>query len=62
MSAQLTSPHGTRAISLQERQLEMLRERIKSLERRFMDMVRAGNDNEGDERRECGGNRSADAA
>jgi uncharacterized protein YigA (DUF484 family) len=50
-SVQLTSPHGTRAVSLQERQVEMLRERIKGLERRFMDMVRAGNDNEGLTRR-----------
>ncbi len=50
-SVQLTSPHGTRAVSLQERQVEMLRERIKGLERRFMDMVRAGNDNEGIARR-----------
>lgn len=44
-SVQLSSPHGARAVSLQERQVEMLRERIKGLERRFMDMVRAGNDN-----------------
>jgi hypothetical protein len=50
-SVQLTSPHGTRAVSLQERQVEMLRERIKGLERRFMDMVRAGNDNAGIARR-----------
>jgi hypothetical protein len=28
-SVQLTSPHGQRAVSLQERQMEMLRERIK---------------------------------
>ncbi|MFM8511223.1 MAG: DUF484 family protein, partial [Betaproteobacteria bacterium] len=27
----LASPHGTRAVSLQERQMEMLRERIKGL-------------------------------
>jgi Protein of unknown function, DUF484 len=32
-SVQLTSPHGQRAVSLQERQMEMLRERIKGLER-----------------------------
>lgn len=50
-SVQLTSPHGTRAVSLQERQVDMLRERIKGLERRFMDMVRAGNDNDGIARR-----------
>ncbi|MEO7246397.1 MAG: DUF484 family protein, partial [Rubrivivax sp.] len=29
-SVQLTSPHGQRAVSLQERQMEMLRERIKA--------------------------------
>jgi hypothetical protein len=28
-SIQLTSPHGQRAVSLQERQMEMLREKIK---------------------------------
>lgn len=44
-SVQLTSPHGQRAVSLQERQAEMLREKIKGLEHRIMDMVRNGNDN-----------------
>ncbi len=29
---QLTSPHGQRAVSLQERHMDMLRERIKGLE------------------------------
>jgi len=42
---QLTSPHGNRAVSLQERQAEMLREKIKVLEHRVMDMVRHGNEN-----------------
>lgn len=42
---QLTSPHGGRAVSLQERQAEMLREKIKVLEHRVMDMVRHGNEN-----------------
>ena len=41
-AVQLTSPHGTRAVSLQERQAEMLREKIKALEHRIMDMVRHG--------------------
>jgi uncharacterized protein len=41
----LTSPHGNRAVSLQERQAEMLREKIKALEHRIMDMVRHGNEN-----------------
>lgn len=42
---QLTSPHGNRAVSLQERQAEMLREKIKALEHRVMDMVRHGTEN-----------------
>ncbi len=41
----LTSPHSSRAVSLQERQAEMLRDKIKSLEHRVMDMIRNGNDN-----------------
>ncbi|WP_232532961.1 MULTISPECIES: DUF484 family protein [Ramlibacter] len=44
-TVQLTSPHGNRAVSLQERQAEMLREKIKALEHRIMDMVRHGNEN-----------------
>ncbi len=44
-SIQLTSPHGQRAVSLQERQMEMLRDKIKGLERQFMEMVRNGQDN-----------------
>lgn len=44
-SVQLTSPHGNRAVSLQERQAEMLRDKIKALEHRVMDMVRHGNEN-----------------
>jgi hypothetical protein len=43
---QLTSPHGQRAVSLQERQMEMLRDKIKGLERRIMDMIRFGQENE----------------
>jgi len=42
---QLTSPHGNRAVSLQERQAEMLREKIKALEHRVIDMMRHGTDN-----------------
>jgi len=42
---QLASPHGGRAVSLQERQAEMLREKIKALEHRLMDMIRHGNEN-----------------
>ena len=44
-TVQLASPHGTRAVSLQERQMDMLRERIKGLERKIMEMIRAGQDN-----------------
>ena len=44
-SVTIASPHGTRAVSLQERQAEMLREKIKGLELRIMDMVRNGNEN-----------------
>ncbi|HEX5371837.1 MAG TPA: DUF484 family protein [Aquabacterium sp.] len=45
-AVQLTSPHGQRAVSLQERQMEMLRDRIKGLERRIMDMIRHSQENE----------------
>ena len=44
-SVQISSPHGNRAVSLQERQAEMLREKIKALEHRTMDMVRHSNEN-----------------
>ena len=44
-TVQLTSPHGQRAVSLQERQMEMLRERIKGLEMRIIEMIRHGQEN-----------------
>ena len=44
-TVQLTSPHGQRAVSLQERQMEMLRERIKGLEMRIVEMIRHGQEN-----------------
>ena len=44
-AVQFTSPHSHRAVSLQERQAEMLREKIKLLELRIMEMIRNGNDN-----------------
>ena len=44
-SITLTSPHGQRAVSLQERQMEMLRERIKGLELRMVEMIRHGQEN-----------------
>ena len=44
-SVQLTSPHGQRAVSLQERQMEMLRDRIKGLEMRIVEMIRNSQEN-----------------
>ncbi len=44
-SVQLSSPHNQRAISLQERQASLLRDKIKLLELRIMDMIRNVNDN-----------------
>lgn len=44
-SVHLNSPHSNRAVSLQERQAQMLREKIKGLEHRVMDMIRNGNEN-----------------
>ncbi len=44
-TVQFTSPHSHRAVSLQERQAEMLREKIKGLEQRIMEMIRNGNEN-----------------
>ncbi len=44
-TVQFTSPHSNRAVSLQERQAEMLREKIKVLEHRIMDMIRHGSEN-----------------
>ena len=44
-SVQLSSGHGQRAVSLQERQAEMLRDKIKGLEGRIMEMVRNSSEN-----------------
>lgn len=44
-AVQLTSPHGRRAVSLQERQAEMLREKIRGLELKGAEMVRHGREN-----------------
>ncbi len=46
-AVQLASPHGARAVSLQERQIEMLRDKLKGLEQRIMEMIRHGQDNLG---------------
>ena len=42
---QLSSGHGARAVSLQERQAQMLRDKIKGLESRIIDMVRNSSEN-----------------
>ena len=44
---QFAHPQGHRAISLQERQALMLRERIKGLEMRIIEMIRNGQENIG---------------
>ena len=44
-SVRFVSPHGQRAVSLQERQADMLREKIRALEHRMMEMIRNGSDN-----------------
>lgn len=44
-AVQLTSPHGNRAVSLQERQAGMLREKIKALELKAAEMIRHGHEN-----------------
>lgn len=46
-AVQFAHPQGHRAISLQERQALMLRERIKGLEMRIIDMIRNGQENIG---------------
>lgn len=44
-SIQLSSPHGNRAVSLQERQMDLLREKHKGLEHKIMEMIRHGQEN-----------------
>ncbi len=44
-AVQLSSGHGARAVSLQERQAELLRDKIKGLEQRIIEMIRHGQDN-----------------
>jgi uncharacterized protein YigA (DUF484 family) len=44
-TVQLTHPQSHRAVGLQERQAQMLRDKIKDLEHRIMDMIRHGNEN-----------------
>jgi uncharacterized protein len=44
-AVQLSSPHGQRAVSLQERQAGMLREKIRGLELKAVEMIRHGQEN-----------------
>jgi uncharacterized protein YigA (DUF484 family) len=44
-TVQLTSPHGSRAVSLQDRQAELLRDKIKGLEQKAVEMIRHGSEN-----------------
>jgi uncharacterized protein YigA (DUF484 family) len=44
-TVELSSPHGSRAVSLQERQAGLLREKIRALEQRIVDLIRHGQDN-----------------
>lgn len=44
-SVQLSSGHGNRAVSLQERQAGLLRDKIKGLETKIVDMIRHGQEN-----------------
>lgn len=44
-TVELSSPHGSRAVSLQERQAGLLREKIRSLEQKVVDLIRHGQEN-----------------
>lgn len=44
-SVTLRSPHGARAVSLQERQMELLRDKQRALEQRIIEMIRHGQEN-----------------
>ncbi|MGY8526367.1 DUF484 family protein [Paracidovorax citrulli] len=50
-SVQLTSPHSHRAVSLQQRQMEILREKNKGLELKLADLIRHGHENDRIEQR-----------
>lgn len=45
-SVSVPDPHGGRAISLHERQLEVLREKNRAMERRLSELIRVGQENE----------------
>ena len=44
-TVQLSHPHDGRAVSLQQRQADMLREKIKGLEFKILEMIRNGQEN-----------------
>jgi uncharacterized protein YigA (DUF484 family) len=44
-AVQLGNPHGGRAVSLQERQMDMLREKLKGMEMAIIEMIRHGQEN-----------------
>ncbi|MEX3628885.1 MAG: DUF484 family protein [Burkholderia sp.] len=46
-TVKLANPHGKAAISLQERQMEMLRDKNKLIERRLAELLRYGHENDG---------------
>jgi len=45
-SMRFAPAHGNRAISLHERQLEVLRDKLRLIERRFADLVHTGKEND----------------
>lgn len=45
-AVRLANPHGKSAVSLQERQMDMLREKNKLLERRLAELLRYGHEND----------------
>jgi uncharacterized protein YigA (DUF484 family) len=45
-AVRLANPHGKAAVSLQERQMDMLREKNKLLERRLAELLRYGHEND----------------
>ncbi|HZZ11285.1 MAG TPA: DUF484 family protein [Paraburkholderia sp.] len=45
-TVRLANPHGKAAVSLQERQMEMLRDKNKVLERRLAELLRYGHEND----------------
>jgi uncharacterized protein YigA (DUF484 family) len=45
-NVQLLSPHGNRAVSLQERQIELARDKMRQLEHRLTDLIRIAADND----------------